>query len=168
MITAADNTGHTSRYTYDADGRRTRRETAGGGEEWQIYGFDGELLAEYHASSPASPVREYGYRNGQLLITPEPSSQLPINVALASNGATASASSSYSGFAPLVQSTATVKDCLSRRTDTGLLLIRDFRRGWKCSSMGAKPLLRLMLLRHRTITKRQSNPPNPPPSPSMV
>jgi RHS repeat-associated protein len=99
MITAADNTSHTSRYTYDADGRRTRRETAGGGEEWQIYGFDGELLAEYHASSPSLPVKEYGYRNGQLLITAEPSSQPPTNVALASNGATASASSSYSGFA---------------------------------------------------------------------
>jgi RHS repeat-associated protein len=42
---------------------------AGSQEEWQVYGFDGELLAEYPASMPASaPEKEYGYRNGQLLV----------------------------------------------------------------------------------------------------
>jgi YD repeat-containing protein len=46
MTTAADNTGQTSRYTYDADGKRTRRQVAGSQEQWQIYGFAGELLAE--------------------------------------------------------------------------------------------------------------------------
>lgn len=39
----------------------------------------------------AQPQKEYGYRNGQLLITAEPA---PINVARAANGGTASASSS--------------------------------------------------------------------------
>src|SRR6266436_4555775 len=39
-------------------------------ETWQIHGIGGELIAEYaQNSSPASPQKEYGYRNGQLLIT---------------------------------------------------------------------------------------------------
>ncbi len=56
-------------YTYNADGQRTRREVDGV-VIWQIYGFDGELVAEYAASAaPTSPQKEYGYRNGQLLVT---------------------------------------------------------------------------------------------------
>lgn len=58
-------------YTYAADGQRTRRKI-NGQETWQIYGFDGELLAEYAVNaSHLSPQKEYGYRNGQLLITAE-------------------------------------------------------------------------------------------------
>jgi RHS repeat-associated protein len=94
---AADNSGQTSRYTYDADGQRTRRQVAGSQEEWQIYGFDRELLAEYRALAPASsPQKEYGYRNGQLLVT----ATGRFNVALAANGAVATASSTatYAGF----------------------------------------------------------------------
>jgi RHS repeat-associated protein len=92
MTAAADFTGQTSRYTYDADGRRTRRQVASSQEEWQIYGMDGELLAEYRASAPASaPEKEYGYRNGQLLIT----ATGRFNVALAANGAVATASSAH-------------------------------------------------------------------------
>lgn len=97
MLTAIDNTGQTSRYTYDADGNRTRRQIASSQEEWQIYGMDGELVAEYLASSPASvPEKEYGYRDGQLLIT----ATGRFNVALAANGAVATASSTAtsSGF----------------------------------------------------------------------
>ncbi|HKZ78753.1 MAG TPA: RHS repeat-associated core domain-containing protein, partial [Pyrinomonadaceae bacterium] len=42
---------------------------------WQLYGFEGELLAEYAANGAAgSPQKEYGYRNGQLLVTAEPAS----------------------------------------------------------------------------------------------
>ena len=75
-------------YTYNADGQRVRRKVDGQ-ETWQIYGFDGELLAEYAASGPpTSPQKEYGYRNGQLLVTAELR-----NMALASNGATMTASS---------------------------------------------------------------------------
>jgi RHS repeat-associated protein len=56
-------------YTYDADGGRVRR-VVNGTETWQVYGIDGELLAEYAANgSPSSPQKEYGYRNGQLLVT---------------------------------------------------------------------------------------------------
>jgi YD repeat-containing protein len=92
MTTAADNTGQTSRYTYDADGDRVRRQVASSQEEWQIYGFDGELLAEYRATSPASaPEKEYGYRNGELLIA----ATGRYNVALAANGAIATASSAH-------------------------------------------------------------------------
>lgn len=89
---AADNTGQSSRYTYDANGKRVRRQVASSQEEWQVYGFGGELLAEYRASLPASaPQKEYGYRNGQLLIT----ATGRFNVALAANGAVATASSAH-------------------------------------------------------------------------
>ena len=97
MITAADSAGQISRYSYDADGQRVRRQVASSQEEWQIYGIDGELVAEYRATTPTSgPEKEYGYRNGQLLI----SATGRYNVALASNGAvaTASGTAGYAGF----------------------------------------------------------------------
>ena len=91
---AADNTGQISRYTYDGGGKRVKRQVASGQEEWQVYGFTGELLAEYRASSPAnSPQKEYGYRNGQLLVT----ATGRYNVALAANGGVATASSTATG-----------------------------------------------------------------------
>jgi hypothetical protein len=56
-------------YTYNADGQRVRRKVDGV-ETWQVYGFEGELLAEYAANGASnSPQKEYGYRNGQLLVT---------------------------------------------------------------------------------------------------
>jgi len=56
-------------YSYDASGQRIKR-TIDGVQTWQVYGFGGELVAEYPASgAPASPQKEYGYRNGQLLVT---------------------------------------------------------------------------------------------------
>ena len=64
-----NNSAGWSYYTYNADGKRTRRNTSSQ-ETWQVYGFEGELLAEYAASAAAaSPQKEYGYRNGQLLVT---------------------------------------------------------------------------------------------------
>lgn len=94
MLTATDNTGQTSRYTYDAEGHRVRRQVASSQEEWRIYGMDGELVAEYRANAPASaPEKEYGYRDGQLLIT----ATGRFNVALAANGAVATASSTATG-----------------------------------------------------------------------
>jgi RHS repeat-associated protein len=58
-------------YTYDAAGRRTRRRTQAG-EVWHVYGFEGELLAEYTAAGAApSPLKEYGYRAGELLVVAE-------------------------------------------------------------------------------------------------
>jgi YD repeat-containing protein len=64
--TAANNVVSGS-YTYDADGHRVRR-NVGGTETWQVYGLGGELIAEY-AANASTPQKEYGYRNGQLLIT---------------------------------------------------------------------------------------------------
>ena len=56
-------------YTYDGDGKRVIRQV-NGVTTWQIYGIGEELLAEYAlAAAPASPQKEYGYRNGQLLIS---------------------------------------------------------------------------------------------------
>jgi hypothetical protein len=55
--------------------------------------MDGELVAEYAANGTAgAPQKEYGYRDGQLLVTAEVPVTLT-NVALAANGATVSASS---------------------------------------------------------------------------
>ena len=69
IITIQDNLGGSSTYTYNADGQRTRRKI-NNQETWQVYGFEGELLAEYPANGPAtSPHKEYGYRNGELLIS---------------------------------------------------------------------------------------------------
>ncbi len=56
-------------YSYDGDGRRVKRKV-GGVEAWQVYGVGGELIVEYAANTAAAyPQKEYGYRNGQLLVT---------------------------------------------------------------------------------------------------
>jgi RHS repeat-associated protein len=79
MISATDSSYHTSTYTYDGDGHRVRRNIAGA-ETWQVYGLGGELLAEYGPNtSPSIPQKEYGYRNGQLLITATAPSGLATN-----------------------------------------------------------------------------------------
>ncbi len=63
-------------YAYNAEGQRVRRKVDGT-ETWQVYGMDGELLAEYAANVAAStPLKEYGYRNGQLLVTAKPAAQI--------------------------------------------------------------------------------------------
>jgi RHS repeat-associated protein len=68
-----------SSYGYDSDGRRVRRSVSGV-ETWQVYGASGELLAEYAANvAPTTPQQEYGYRNGQLLITAKVVSGLAAN-----------------------------------------------------------------------------------------
>ena len=73
------NQGAWQYYTYNADGQRVRRKV-NGEEIWQVYGMDGELLAEYAANATATnPQKEYGYRNGQLLVTAEcPSGPQPL------------------------------------------------------------------------------------------
>src|SRR5260370_442300 len=58
-------------YSYDGDGRRVKRKV-GAVETWQVYGLGGELIAEYPANAnQLNPQKEYGYRNGQLLVTTE-------------------------------------------------------------------------------------------------
>ncbi|MGE0887065.1 MAG: RHS repeat domain-containing protein [Blastocatellales bacterium] len=65
--------GTTSYYVYDADGKRVRR-IIGSTETWMIYGIDGELVGEYAAAASAtSPQKEYGYRSGQMLIVAQTS-----------------------------------------------------------------------------------------------
>ena len=76
-------------YAYNADGQRVRRKVDGQ-ETWQIYGMGGELLAEYPATGTAtSPQKEYGYRNGKLLVTASAANR--VNFARSTNGATATA-----------------------------------------------------------------------------
>jgi RHS repeat-associated protein len=78
-------------YSYDAAGQRIKR-TVNGLETWHVYGLGGELIAEYAANGAATnPQKEFGYRNGQLLITAEGRT----NVALSANGGVASASSAH-------------------------------------------------------------------------
>jgi RHS repeat-associated protein len=75
--TATNDSGTTvyGSYTYDADGRRVRRVALEDGvqkEYWQVYGVGGELVAEYQVvSGTATLKKEYGYRNGQLLVIAE-------------------------------------------------------------------------------------------------
>src|SRR6201988_1420353 len=104
LTSAAANNNQTATYVYDASGQRIKR-TANGVETWQVYGFGGELLAEYPANGDKlSPQKEYGYRNGELLVTAEAGVSTRTNVALAANGGVASASSTYAccgcNFAP--------------------------------------------------------------------
>jgi len=66
LLTATNGSG--GGYTYDADSKRVRR-ISGGQETWHIYGIGGELLAEYVAGAASSAAqKEYGYRNGQMLV----------------------------------------------------------------------------------------------------
>jgi RHS repeat-associated protein len=69
-MTSAVNGAH--KYRYNADGKRVRRIISGTGEFWMVYGIGGELVAEYNASTviptQANPEKEYGYRNGQMLV----------------------------------------------------------------------------------------------------
>ncbi len=70
MLTAIGTNGQTQTYVYDADGRRTRRILNNGSDTWwQVYGVGGEMVAEYQLVSGAPALRkEYGHRNGQLLV----------------------------------------------------------------------------------------------------
>lgn len=80
-------------YVYDADGKRMRRITPEG-EIWQVYGLGSQLLAEYAAgAAPSAPQKEYGYRNGQLLVIAEPGS----GGNLAWGKATSQSSTDYGG-----------------------------------------------------------------------
>jgi RHS repeat-associated protein len=73
IVAVQDKFGVSSTYTYNANAQRVRRRIDNQ-ETWQIYGIDGELVAEYAAYSPVSAAqKEYGYRDGQLLIAAESS-----------------------------------------------------------------------------------------------
>jgi RHS repeat-associated protein len=94
IVAIQDKFAGSTTYTYNANSQRVRRRI-NNEETWQIYGIDGELVAEYAANSPVgTPQKEYGYRNGQLLVTAEPVA----NVASAANGATVTASSTLSPY----------------------------------------------------------------------
>ena len=94
MISAWGGLNQMQTYGYDAAGSRIKRKVHNV-ETWQVYGFEGELVAEYAASGAAtSPQKEYGYRNGQLLVSASAAPR--INVAAAANGGTATASQTHS------------------------------------------------------------------------
>jgi RHS repeat-associated protein len=76
MLTADGPNGLSNTYTYDADGKRTRRSVNNGAEVWwQVFGLSGELVAEYQLVSGTPTLKkEFGYRNGELLIVAEATS----------------------------------------------------------------------------------------------
>jgi RHS repeat-associated protein len=77
MLTAWDSSGQQSSYTYDFDGRRVRRKVGVQAELWYVYDVDGALVAEYTANvAPTSPQIEYGYRNGEMLVTAQSSANV--------------------------------------------------------------------------------------------
>jgi RHS repeat-associated protein len=97
MTSAQENSGW-QYYKYSGSGLRVRR-IVNAVEVWQAYGIGGELLAEYPAKGAVTkPQKEYGYRNGQLLITAEPAVGTRTNFALAANGSVASASSTHPAY----------------------------------------------------------------------
>ncbi|MDQ2856810.1 MAG: hypothetical protein M3R68_10810, partial [Acidobacteriota bacterium] len=68
QMTSAQGSAYWSYYTYDGAGHRVKRKI-NNVETWQVFGIGGELLAEYDENGSAtSPQKEYGYRNGELLI----------------------------------------------------------------------------------------------------
>jgi RHS repeat-associated protein len=73
MLSADGANGLANSYAYDADGYRTRRSLNNGGEIWwQVFGVSGELVAEYQLISGTPTLKkEYGYRDGQLLVISE-------------------------------------------------------------------------------------------------
>jgi RHS repeat-associated protein len=73
MLTADGANGLANSYAYDADGYRTRRSLNNGGETWwQVFDVSGELVAEYQLVSGTPTLKkEYGYRDGQLLVIAE-------------------------------------------------------------------------------------------------
>ncbi len=90
-------------YSYDGDGRRVKRTVSVNGqpvEIWQVYGIGGELLAEYGVNGdPAHPQKEYGYRNGQLLITAASASAAPAGLAATPASSGTNVALSWSGSA---------------------------------------------------------------------
>ena len=69
IVAIQDKFAGSSTYTYNANSQRVRRRI-NNQETWQIYGIDGELVAEYAANAAVgTPQKEYGYRSGELLIT---------------------------------------------------------------------------------------------------
>jgi|GEM_PF-390263 len=109
MISSTDTNNQTSTYTYDGEGKRIKRNVIGA-ETWQVYGLGGELVAEYAANAnPNSPQKEYGYRNGQLLITADKSTGPPPTPIFSDNfNSTTLDASKWSVVAP--SSSAVVSD----------------------------------------------------------
>jgi len=66
-MTSAQSGATWNYYVYDADGKRVRR-IVNGIETWHVYGFSGELLAEYSVNgATGSPLKEYA-NGGQTMI----------------------------------------------------------------------------------------------------
>jgi RHS repeat-associated protein len=75
-------------YAYDSDGKRVKR-VVNSTETWQVYGMGGELLAEYAQNgTAANPKKEYGYRNGELLVTLEGAASQTQTIGSTPNSAT--------------------------------------------------------------------------------
>ncbi len=65
MVSATGN--GLNQYGYDGEGRWVKR-ILPGQEWWQVYGINGELIAEYLSTQPTVVSKEYGYRDGEMLV----------------------------------------------------------------------------------------------------
>jgi RHS repeat-associated protein len=114
--------GQWQTYTYDGDGRRIKR-NVNGTETWQVYGLGGELIAEYAANgAPSTPQKEYGYRNGELLITAEPGTStydLQPLVTGKALGAQRADSPGWAGFKMTVGAQSITVNSLGRQCSSG-------------------------------------------------
>lgn len=131
LTTAKDgNLQDVSSYTYNADGQRVRRKIAGV-ETWGVYGFDGELLAEYPANTAAAtPEKEYGYRNGQLLITAVPTTQTYVSQSFVLSkalGAQRADSPGWTGFKMTTGAQPVTISSLGRQCSSGNSLTHDLK-----------------------------------------
>lgn len=149
MTSAQDSAGQTARYIYDADGRRVRRKAGGAAEVWQVYGASGELLAEYSAgAAPSSPRKEYGYRNGSLLVTAEPSAAPPeTNLAL---GKAATQSSTYSHVTNPVASHAVDGNTDGNFLNSSMAHTNSEARAWWHVDLGAVGQINTIKVWNRT------------------
>lgn len=69
----ADASNGLNEYVYDPAGMRVKTKVGRADELWMVYGLDGELLAEYAPNTAKTqPLREYGYRGGELMVVADP------------------------------------------------------------------------------------------------
>jgi RHS repeat-associated protein len=97
-MVAATSAGGTGTYAYDGEGKRVKRATSTQ-SWWYVYGLGGELVAEYLSTAPTTVVKEYGYRDGKLLVVGETGNvRWMINDHLGSTRMTADGTGSLAGM----------------------------------------------------------------------
>ena len=74
MQSATVGTG-TTRYAYDADDWRVKKEVVGGATTYYVRGPNGQLLTEWINTSPTATVKDYIYAGSRLIAVAETTTQ---------------------------------------------------------------------------------------------